>query len=406
MFLQTLITRNRPFIDAVARLHASGALPSNSYALDLDMVEHNSAILSERGAQLGLTVFAMTKQMGRNPDFCRAVIAGGISSAVAVDLECAWYSYEGGLRIGHLGHLVQIPHALVVSAMALNPAYWTVISMEQAKLISAAAVSRGIVQQVFARVVAPGDRFYRGHEGGFALSDIVEAASTLDSLPGVQVAGTTSFPALLFDAAKQRLEMTPNAATIEQAAVALERHFDRPMQRNMPGTTSSESMAMMAESGATQVEPGHGLTGTTPLHAVSEPPEVPAALYVSEVSHHWSDEAFVIGGGTYRDPVLGDMPCHALVFAPDGVELGLFEVQMPDAAAIDYTCIIAKPDDRPLPPVGSTVIFGFRIQAFVTRAQTVGVWGVHNGGLRIGEPYAAPGSASFITALTEMGHQS
>ena len=32
---------------------------------------------------------------------------------------------------------------------------------------------------------------------------------------------------------------------------------------------------MLSDSGATQVEPGHGLTGTSPLHAVQELPEQP-----------------------------------------------------------------------------------------------------------------------------------
>jgi hypothetical protein len=31
----------------------------------------------------------MTKQMGRNPAFCRALREGGIEASVAVDMECA-----------------------------------------------------------------------------------------------------------------------------------------------------------------------------------------------------------------------------------------------------------------------------------------------------------------------------
>ena len=42
---------------------------------------------------------------------------------------------------------------------------------------------------------------------------------------------------------------------------------------------------MLAAAGATQIEPGHGLTGTTPLHAVEDLPETPAVVYLSEVSH-------------------------------------------------------------------------------------------------------------------------
>jgi predicted amino acid racemase len=37
---------------------------------------------------------------------------------------------------------------------------------------------------------------------------------------------------------------------------------------------------------------GHGLTGTTPLHAVRDEPEPPAALYISEISHHHGGRAY------------------------------------------------------------------------------------------------------------------
>ena len=44
-------------------------------------------------------------------------------------------------------------------------------------------------------------------------------------------------------------------------------------------------LAVLAGAGATQVEPGHGLTGTTPLHAIADLPERPAVVYLTEVSH-------------------------------------------------------------------------------------------------------------------------
>ena len=69
----------------------------------------------------------------------------------------------------------------------------------------------------------------------------------------------------------------------------------------------------LAEAGATQVEPGHGLTGTTPLHAVEDLPELPAVVYVSEVSHLHGGEAYCFGGGLYIDPVFPDYPVKAIV---------------------------------------------------------------------------------------------
>ena len=72
---------------------------------------------------------------------------------------------------------------------------------------------------------------------------------------------------------------------------------------NAPGTTSTEILPMLASAGATQIEPGHGLTGTTPLHVFEDLPEIPAVVYLSEVSHLIGDEAFCFGGGLYIDPV-------------------------------------------------------------------------------------------------------
>ena len=47
--------------------------------------------------------------MGRSGDFCRAVKEGGITEAVAVDVECARACTAAGLELGHVGHLVQVP---------------------------------------------------------------------------------------------------------------------------------------------------------------------------------------------------------------------------------------------------------------------------------------------------------
>ena len=60
----------------------------------------------------------------------------------------------------------------------------------------------------------------------------------------------------------------------------------------------------LADAGATQVEPGHGLTGTTPLHALEDLPEIPAVVYVTEISHFIDGEAYCFGGGLYYRPDL------------------------------------------------------------------------------------------------------
>src|SRR5438046_2810318 len=111
MFLDLLRRRNPALLDAAITFHQRGELPANTFVIDLDAVTANAVAISTEAARLGLTPFAMTKQVGRNPDLCRALIAGGIPASVSVDMGCARATHRAGMRIGHLGHLVQIPRA-------------------------------------------------------------------------------------------------------------------------------------------------------------------------------------------------------------------------------------------------------------------------------------------------------
>ena len=67
MFLDVHRRRNPAFLEAVVELHRASRLPAGCYAIDLDAVEHNARLLATEGRRLGLDVFAMTKQVGRNP---------------------------------------------------------------------------------------------------------------------------------------------------------------------------------------------------------------------------------------------------------------------------------------------------------------------------------------------------
>ena len=162
---------------------------------------------------------------------------------------------------------------------------------------------------------------------------------------------------------------------------------------NAPGTTSSAAFAALAAAGATQVEPGHGLTGTTPLHALTDDlPELPAAAYVTEVSHSYGGRAYCFGGGLYIDPVFPDYQVRALV-APGGDFDAAFlaDAEIPPPSMIDYYGMLTPPDGRQI-RTGDTVVFGFRIQAFVTRGYVVPITGVRGGTpagpRRLGQPMA------------------
>lgn len=397
MFLTLLTRRNPSLLQVAAELHQSGAIPANCSVIDLDAVTRNAAAFTAESDRLGLTPFAMTKQIGRNPDASRAIVAGGITHAVGVDLECAVAAAAGGLATGHIGHLVQIPRHSARDAASLNPLYWTVFSEIKAAEAGAASIELGREQDVLLRISAPGDRFYRGHEGGYPADDIVAAADRIDAIPGIRFAGITTFPATLFDPETNTARSTPNLATLTTALAALEAAGRTDVQVNAPGTTSVSVLETLAAAGATQVEPGHGLTGTTPLHAVTDLIEEPAIVYVSEVSHLHNGEAFVFGGGLYVDPVLGDSTTTALIVAPgtDVADAPRLAVDMPAAEAIDYYATIPITGRNVNP--GDTVLFGFRPQVFVTRGLTAGVSGISTGNPRVQGIWAADGSAPLTT---------
>jgi predicted amino acid racemase len=381
MFLTLLLRRNRAFVDAAVELHRSGALPANSYVLDLDAVRHNATLLRTEADRLGLELFAMTKQVGRNPAFLGALRDAGVDSCVAVDMACARVVHREGLTVGHIGHLVQVPVAEAGAAAAMRPSNWTVFSEDKAREAATAAAAIGREQDLLARIHAPQDTFYSGHEGGFAADKVTSVADMLNGLQGGRFAGITTFPALLYDAETQRVSPTPNLSTLARAAAAL----GSGVRVNAPGTTSVEVLGLLAEHGATQVEPGHALTGTTPLHAVRDLPELPAALYLSEVSHHHAGRAYFFGGGTYVDPVFAPYQVRALVGDR------LIDAELPPPAAIDYYGQLLPDDGAGVPHAGETVVLGFRIQAFVTRAYVAAIDGVSSGAPRLAGIWTAGG---------------
>ncbi len=379
MFLKTLVRRNRLFVEAAISLHQAGKIPANSYVLDLDTMQANARLIADEAGRLELKVYAMSKQIGRNPPAFQTLAAGGVTEYVAVDLACARPIHAAGYRVGHIGHLVQIPRAEAITAARMNPEYWTVFSHEKAREASAAGGQVGQNQKLLARIYAQGDTFYMGHEGGFQASEIVAVAEAIDALPHAQFAGITTFPALLFDPETEQVNPTPNLKTLENAAEALRAAGRENIEINAPGTTASQVLEMLAAAGATQVEPGHGLTGSTPLHAVRDLPESPAMLYLSEVSHIYNGHPYCFGGGLYIDPVFPAYDVHALVGPePEAALANVVKATLPPPSAIDYYGILEANTAKPI-RAGDTVIFGFRAQAFVARAYIVPVTGVSRG---------------------------
>ncbi len=381
MFLQALLRRNRAFLEAAVALHRAGEIPANSYVLDLDAVAANSAAFCTEAHRRGLTVFAMTKQVGRAPGALDAMARGGADGFVAVDMACARAIVANGHRLGHVGHLVQVPRAEAREAAALRPDFWTVFSAGKAAEAAAAGVALDRTQNLLVRVCAAGDEFYPGHEGGVSLDGLGAFIDRLAAVAGARFAGLTTFPALLFDPHTGGARTTRNVETLARAAELARRRLgpDAAVAINAPGTTSIAVLDLLADAGATQVEPGHGLTGTTPLHAVMELPERPAICYLSEVSHLHGGAPLCFGGGFYIDPVFPPYSPRALLAAdPTDLDEAPVPMDFPDPAGIDYYARLHPPPGRQVNE-GDTVICGFRAQAFVTRAAVVGISGVAAG---------------------------
>lgn len=376
MFLKKIIERNPQIIDAAVTLHQNNLLPANSYVIDVDMVKTNMKKMADLCHRDGMKLYPMTKQIGRNPVIIQAIKEVGADGCVCVDMSDARRVHEAGMKIGHLGHLVQVPKAEIAAAVKMKPEYWTVYSYEKAREISE-ALPEGQIQKVMVRIYGEGDIFYPGHEGGFPAEDVVEVARKLDKMPGIKFAGITTFPAQLFNTKNGTVDHTHNYKTLLKAKKRLEEAGFSNIEVNAPGTTSSYLFDEMAEHGVTQVEPGHGMTGTTPIHALRDMAEKPAMIYVSEICHFYNERAYCYGGGMYIDPVFPPYKVKACVgHTPEEARSTVVECDIPDPAAIDYYGIF-KSDQRI--KTGDTVVFGFRAQAFVTRAFVVPVIGISTG---------------------------
>ena len=378
MFLNKIIERNPAMVRAAVELHQSGKIPANCFLLDLDTMGANARLMKQKADECGLKIFAMTKQFGRNPAAMQTLKAAGIDRCVCVDMQDARRVHEAGLGIGHLGHLVQVPFAETKAAADMRPLYWIVYSLEKAREI-AAALPQGYTQNILLRLYAEGDTFYTGHEGGFPAEDVVKTAREIDRIDGLRFAGISSFPTQLFDAEKCAVVHTPNYATLRRAAARLHDAGWEHVEINSPGTTSAHLFEELAATGTTQVEPGHGLTGTTPIHALRDMAEAPAMCYVSEVSHFHGGRGYVFGGGMYIDPVFPPYEVRACVGSdPDRALQNLVRCDMPAPAAIDYYGILERRSENEV-RARDTAVFGFRAQVFVTRAYVAPVSGIAAG---------------------------
>ena len=129
MFLETLCKRNLKLIQTVVKLHIEKKLPPNTYVFDLDTMRQNIIKIRDQANKFNLRVYPMTKQVARNPFVQKIIKEENLGPPVAVDWMGAKQLAEQGMRIGHIGHLVQVPCSEVKNMLRLKPEIWTVFSL-------------------------------------------------------------------------------------------------------------------------------------------------------------------------------------------------------------------------------------------------------------------------------------
>ncbi|MDH5443073.1 MAG: alanine racemase [Hadesarchaea archaeon] len=383
-FIETAVRRNPILIKVATEFHQSGIIPANTVVIDLDVVKRNAEIIKSEADKFGVLNYFMTKQFGRNPLICNVIRDSGIDSAVAVDIEDVKCLHRHNIPVGHVGHLVQIPmHEVEYVLKEVNPEVITVFSVEKAEEISKVAERLGKIQKLLIRVVGKSDFFYQNQEGGFPEEKVVTVVKTINNLKGVKVVGVTSFPCLRLNLRSKKLEPLPNFDTLIRTASRLEKELGMVVEQiNAPADTSAMVMKILAENGATHGEPGHGFTGTTPWHAFEDLPELPAWVYVSEVSHFLGDKAFAFGGGLMSaDAPLGfwtylyqKFRFYALVGREPETIVEKKMLAGPAGYIDYYGPLYPGPSDKIM--VGDTVIYGLRNQIFVSRANVAVVGGI------------------------------
>ncbi|MEC5425213.1 YhfX family PLP-dependent enzyme [Virgibacillus sp. C22-A2] len=375
MFLDVTQRRNPELINAGITFHQSGEIPPNTYLVDVDVIKENTKMLAAMASKQNMELYFMSKQLGRFPEVAKIIAGSGITKAVAVDFDEGKVLADNGIPIGNIGHLVQPGKHQWQEVLSWKPEVVTIFSRERALQLSNAAITEGVCQDILLKVVGPDDNIYECQEGGIPLADLDLAIDQIQSLDGVTIVGVTTFPNLELAEDKNGMVPTNNLTTLLEAKKILAKKGIPIKQVNGPSGTSCETIPFLANQGVTHGEPGHGLTGTTPLHAFRDLPEKPAIIYVSEVSHKYRENYQVIAGGYYgRSNMRGCLVGHD----PNTIHNQYVQAHQSNPEAIDYYGSIESSSSFTI-EIGDTAIFAFRTQIFVTRSHVALVEGIQSG---------------------------
>lgn len=373
MFLDKVIKRNRALVDATVNFHKSGLLEPDTYVVDVDTFLKNSKLILDKANSLDIKLYFMLKQIGRNPYLAKKLVEMGYIGAVVVDFRCGQLMKDHNIPIGNVGHLVQPPQSQLASFIDYGIDVFTVFSMEKLIEINKAAKKVNKVQDVIIKVSDEDDLFYSGQMSGIKNSDLKRFITKAKALNNIKIVGATAFPCYLYDEEVKQVVSTPNYESVKKAVEIMQAEGLDVKQINTPSTTSVSTLELMSEGIGNYGEPGHGLSGTTPAHAYADLEEVPAVLYLSEISHNFRGKSYCYGGGHYRRSHVE----NCLIVNKDLSE-HKSKVYPVDDDSIDYYFEIKDPQE-----VSASVIMAFRFQMFVTRSKVVLIEGLSNNDPRI-----------------------
>lgn len=383
MFLEKIADTNPELLETATQLHQAGIVLPDTYIIDMDTLLDNAKKILDEAKKQNIHLYFMLKQLGRNPYIAKKLVELGYDGAVVVDFKEAQVMMDHDIPISNVGHLVQPPKAMLQSLVDYHCTYFTVFSLEKIKDINACAKQAGIVQKLLIKVVGENDMIYSGQTAGFHLNELEDLINEVKSLNHVKISGVTSFPCFLYDENEECIHPTPNFETLYKAKEILSSHGIEIENINAPSTTSVETLRQMKPYRVTSGEPGHGLSGTTPLHAHRDCDEKPCVVYVSEISHNFEGNAYCYGGGFYRRSHVK----HALVGSQFD-QMKQVEVTPPTLESIDYYFGLNQ-----MCNVNDTVLMAFRFQIFVTRSNVCLIEGIHKGLPKIVGMYTSQGEA-------------
>lgn len=365
MFLDRVIENNPKLVDFAFKLQQEGKILPDTYVLDYDAIIENGKKMKEIADKYQVKLFFMTKQIGRNPEIAKGLMEIGLDGVVAVDFKETLTMIKNNIKLANVGHLVQIPNAALEMVIKNKPEIMTVYNYEMIEKINAVAKKLNHIQDIMPRVVDENSFLYASQQGGFFVDELETLIDKVAKLENVKFAGLTVFPAFLYDKEQVDIIATNNMQAMQKAIHITKEKGLSNLLINLPSATCCQSIKTIYNYGGNSGEPGHGLTGTTPLHKDTVQPEKIGYVYVSEISHTYKENSHCYGGGFY--------PRGNLENALVGTSLNDSK-KVKCSAAINNIDYHFKLEGKQI--IGAGVIMCYRTQVFTTRSQVAVVKGL------------------------------